>query len=107
MKQQTYHASLKPFEQNKAVYRIMMDDRPGTDPWIFFMQEGGSWVNWDNALFLWIGDHLVLEGAGMLVLVGGIWWGVRRCCGGGKRRGYSRVRESREAVGKREEEGNV
>ena len=86
----------------------MMDDRLGTDPWIFFTQEqGGSWVNWDNAFFLWIGDHLVLEGAGLIVLVGGVWWAVRRCCGGRGRKGYSRVRGSGDGEGKREEEVDV
>jgi hypothetical protein len=86
----------------------MMDDRPGTDPWVFFTQEqGGSWVNWDNALFLWIGDHLVLEGVVMLVVIGGFWWGAKKCCGVGRGGGYSRVRESGEAVGKREGQGSV
>jgi hypothetical protein len=46
-----------------------MDDRPGTDPWIFFTQaRGGTWRNWDNAMFLWVGDHLILVA---LVMVGG------------------------------------
>ena len=81
-----------------------MDDRPGTDPWIFFTQEqGGSWVNWDNVIFLWIGDHLVLEGAGLIVLSGGVWWGVRRCRGSRKRKGYSRVGVSGDGEGMEED----
>lgn len=63
------------------LYRIMMDDRAGADEWVFFTQErGGSWINWDNRLFLWIGDHLGgvfvmgLGGAGILAWVGGRLW---------------------------------
>jgi inositol phosphorylceramide mannosyltransferase catalytic subunit len=63
---QEYHSSATP---ENHLYRIMMDDRPGTDPWIFFTQaRGGTWKNWDNAMFLWVGDHLVLLA---LVIVGG------------------------------------
>lgn len=52
-----------------------MDDRPGTEPWIYFTQErGGTWVNWDNRMFLWVGDHLVLLGLGICGLVGLAWW---------------------------------
>ncbi|KAH7330429.1 hypothetical protein BKA65DRAFT_527996 [Rhexocercosporidium sp. MPI-PUGE-AT-0058] len=50
-----YHASLPKNGVSRALkgYRVMMDDRPNTDPWIFFTQErGGSWVNWDNHFWL-------------------------------------------------------
>jgi inositol phosphorylceramide mannosyltransferase catalytic subunit len=81
-------------EEEGRLYRIMMDDRPGTDPWIYFThQGGGTWVNWDNALFLWIGDHLILIGVGVCVLLGAVWWGVRTCVRrkSVKRDGYRRV----------------
>ena len=45
-----------------------MDGRPGASPWVFFTQtRGGTWDNWDNQLFKWIGDHLVITS---LVIIG-------------------------------------
>lgn len=91
-----YHALLpKPSEHatcEHRLYRMMMDDRPGADPWVFFTQErGGTWVNWDNRLFLVIGDHLFLF---LATLFGGIalivWLGSR--CFRGYRNGYTRLR---------------
>jgi len=56
-----------------------MDDRPGTEPWVFFTQmRGGSWRNWDNVMFLWIGDHLVFCALVVCALVGFTGWNVRR-----------------------------
>jgi hypothetical protein len=49
----------------------------------------------------------MLEGAGLIVLVGGLWWGVRRCCGGRKGKGYSRVGGSGDDERRREEEVDV
>ncbi|KAL9111069.1 MAG: hypothetical protein Q9227_004502 [Pyrenula ochraceoflavens] len=65
---------------SEPLHRIMMDNRPNTPPWIFFTQErGGTWRNWDNAVFLWIGDHLVF--LALLFCVGGvaIWRMTMRC----------------------------
>lgn len=78
-------------------YRLLMDDRPDFDTWVFFTQErGGTWVNWDNRMFLWIGDHLVLEAFVLLGLVAGVAWSVRRCVrrrgkGKGMGEGYRRL----------------
>lgn len=73
---------------DERLVRVMMDDRfelEGVDPWIFFTQErGGSWVNWDNRLFLWVGDHLLLITMGGIVNVAVLVWAVRRCMGGSK-----------------------
>lgn len=63
-----YHKLLPKISKNSPntthdhrLHRLMMDDREGADPWVFFTQErGGSWVNWDNRMFLIIGDHLFL-----------------------------------------------
>jgi len=77
---QTYHAVLargdNPLaDENRPLHRIMMDDRPGAPPWIFFTQlRGGTWVNWDNAMFLWIGDHLVLLAVAVCAFVALVWW---------------------------------
>ena len=74
-----------------------MDDRPGMDHWVFFTQErGGTWVNWDNLMFLWIGDHLILEAFILCGLAGLLWWSVMRCMRrqNGKRKdkeGYKRL----------------
>ncbi|KAK5654779.1 hypothetical protein OQA88_6815 [Cercophora sp. LCS_1] len=78
-----YHSLLPKPEENPQLehrlHRLMMDDRDGADPWVFFTQErGGTWVNWDNRLFLIIGDHLFLF---FLVLAGAVscaaWVGLR------------------------------
>ncbi|KAM7206540.1 family 32 putative glycosyltransferase [Naviculisporaceae sp. PSN 640] len=64
---------------NGRLYRLMMDDREGADEWVFFTQErGGSWINWDNRMFLWIGDHLgvfvmMLLGLAVFVAFVGTW----------------------------------
>ena len=96
---ETYH---KMQNQEKGLHRIMMDDRPGTEPWIFFSQErGGSWVNWDNQMFLWIGDHLILLVLGVFALLWISWWGVRRLWGG---RGSEAAKTAFQARHKRHEE---
>lgn len=47
-----------------------MDDREGAAEWVYWTKErGGTWVNWDNYFFLWIGEHLVSLG---LAVVGGV-----------------------------------
>lgn len=81
--------------------RLMMDDRPGTDEWLFFTQErGGSWVNWDNAMWLWIGDHLLLEGFALILITGATSWGVRKWRQkggfGGPRGRYEKVGDKRD-----------
>jgi hypothetical protein len=69
----------------------MMDDRPGSAPSVFFTQErGGTWVNWDNWMFLWIGDHLILLGCGVALLTGLVgYWYMRH-----RRARYMRLRGS-------------
>jgi hypothetical protein len=86
---QKYHSALPKVNtaigHDERLVRIMMDDRPGTEPWIYFTQERGqSWVNWDAWLFQWVGDHLVLFGLGLVVQSIVIIWGIRRCFGRGK-----------------------
>ncbi|KAK3949926.1 hypothetical protein QBC32DRAFT_265709 [Pseudoneurospora amorphoporcata] len=61
-------------EESGRLYRLMMDDRPGRDEWVFFTQgRGGTWNGWDNRLFLEIGDHL---GVFFLLLVLGVLGGI-------------------------------
>ncbi|KAI0445712.1 nucleotide-diphospho-sugar transferase [Xylaria telfairii] len=56
--------SVKGFDGNGwgPLHHILMDMRPGQpDPYIFWTQEhGGSWDQWDNAWFGWIGSHINL-----------------------------------------------
>lgn len=76
--------------EEEKIYRIWMDDRSvseggkggGKEGWKFFTQErGGTWINWDNRLFLWVGDHLMLLlGLGIVFLNAWIVVGVRYCC---------------------------
>ncbi|QGA12364.1 hypothetical protein EYB26_000008 [Talaromyces marneffei] len=45
----------------KPLHRILMDMRPGADPWVFFNQVAGeSWADWDYRILKAIGDHIVL-----------------------------------------------
>jgi hypothetical protein len=58
----------------------MMDDRSGTEPWIFFTQEqGGSLVNWGNAFFFELETIWCLKVRGYYCYLGefgGEWRGV-------------------------------
>ncbi|KAK3687159.1 nucleotide-diphospho-sugar transferase [Podospora appendiculata] len=106
-----YHRMLlsqKPAARNNAdkLYRVMMDMRAGAARWVFFTQgRGGSWDQWDNHFFGYIGNILVpriRRNAGYIflgaaVLVGVCVWGRRRfgscccclwCLGGKRRKGY-------------------
>ncbi|RDW94964.1 hypothetical protein BP5796_00727 [Coleophoma crateriformis] len=78
-----------PLREEDQIYRVMMDDRPGSDPWVFFTHErGGTWVNWDNRMFLWIGDHLWLIGLAVgAVIVLPAWVVIMIACP--KRKGSS------------------
>jgi mannosyltransferase OCH1-like enzyme len=69
--------------------RVLMDARPGAAEWVFFTGgRGGSWDNWDNHVFGWIGRttlNLVITivvgvafGAGALVLGTTAWRRIRR-----------------------------
>ncbi|RFU24814.1 hypothetical protein B7463_g11526, partial [Scytalidium lignicola] len=82
----------------QEIYRLMMDDRLDADPWVFFTQErGGTWVNWDNMMFLLVGEHLVFLAMGIVALVGLCVLGVVRCWGRMRReaRREQRAREQR------------
>ncbi|KAF8850223.1 hypothetical protein BDZ45DRAFT_662027 [Acephala macrosclerotiorum] len=92
--------------EEELIYRVWMDDRPvseggkgsGKEGWKFFSQErGGTWVNWDNRLFLWVGDHLFLLGIAVVGANVCCWWGVRRCLRGSavrrKKRGYKKLED--------------
>lgn len=93
-----YHALLpapdKTPGQDNRLHRLMMDDRVEiADAWVFFTQaRGGTWVNWDNRMFLWIGDHPLIIIFGVLALVGAATWCCLRVARRGKRtRGYARL----------------
>ncbi|KAK1779914.1 hypothetical protein QBC45DRAFT_325122 [Copromyces sp. CBS 386.78] len=81
-------------EESGRLYRLMMDDRPGMDEWVFFTQgRGGTWNGWDNRLFLEIGDHL---GVFLLVLggllAGILGWLAKRYRAVQRGKGYRRVK---------------
>ncbi|KAJ6444937.1 mannosyl phosphorylinositol ceramide synthase protein [Purpureocillium lavendulum] len=66
---QRYHASLAGGEPELT--RVMMDMRPGAATWVFFMHtKGGSWDNWDNHVFQWVGSHLVVTVLAGIAVVG-------------------------------------
>ncbi|KAL2262519.1 hypothetical protein VTK26DRAFT_1099 [Humicola hyalothermophila] len=92
-----YHALLPKHdgktgsEDDHRLYRVLMDGRPGADPWTFFSWQGtgGTWNNWDNRLFGWIGEHIFLF---LSCLIGGIalvvWCGARLLRGYRSRRAH-------------------
>jgi len=42
------------------IYRVMMDMGEGGAKWVFFTQgRGGTWDNWDNHFFSYIGNVMV------------------------------------------------
>ncbi|KAK0636158.1 glycosyltransferase family 32 protein [Bombardia bombarda] len=91
-----YHSLLPPASENPdhehRLYRLMMDDRPEADEWVYFTQErGGTWINWDNRMFLVIGDHLFMFLLVVFSALGMAGWGVTK--GVRKyREGYARIK---------------
>jgi mannosyltransferase OCH1-like enzyme len=90
--------------------RILMDARPGAAEWVFFTGgRGGSWDNWDNHVFGWIGrttGHLVITifvgctfGVGVLVLGMMGWRAVRRVQFGRRGRKEGWYQKEREGEG--------
>jgi inositol phosphorylceramide mannosyltransferase catalytic subunit len=56
------------------LHRILMDGRPGADPWIFFNHggHGGTWGAGDDWFWAWVGVHwieFVAEVSGAIVFV--------------------------------------
>lgn len=97
---QQYHSMLpdpdKTPGQENRLYRLMMDDRKEiADPWVFFTQaRGGTWINWDNMLFMWIGDHVALIVIMVFFLIGvATWIGLRLARRYKRSRGYTRLAE--------------
>ncbi|KAJ5610659.1 hypothetical protein N7510_007378 [Penicillium lagena] len=61
------------------LHRVLMDMRPGADPWVFFTQtQGESWADWDYTLLKTIGDHIVLFISFLTALVGFLIWSCVR-----------------------------
>lgn len=59
----------------RPLHRVLMDMRPGADPWVFFTQaQGESWADWDYTLAKSIGDHIVLFILLLAALVGFLIW---------------------------------
>ncbi len=62
----------------KPLDRILMSDRPEAQPSVFFSQTmGGTWRNWDNRFFEWLGDHTLLIAISITVPILLLF---RRCC---------------------------
>ncbi|KAK4137755.1 glycosyltransferase family 32 protein [Trichocladium antarcticum] len=80
-----YHAMLPPPEKSSPhehrLYRVLMDGRPGADPWVLFNWQaggGGTWNNWDNQLFWAIGQHLFLFSVLLFAAIAlVVWLGLR------------------------------
>lgn len=79
---QKYHAMLPSPEKaggyDSRLFRLIMDIEEA-DTWLYFTQvRGGTWRNWDNKLFLLIGEHLVLFILTILTLIGLAGWLIVR-----------------------------
>ncbi|KAK3997538.1 nucleotide-diphospho-sugar transferase [Cladorrhinum sp. PSN332] len=91
-----YHSLLPAPSDNPEVehrlYRLIMDDRPEADDWLFFTQErGGTWINWDNRMFLALGEHLFLFFSTLFGGLALIFWCGTRCVRKYRSGGYSRL----------------
>lgn len=62
------------------LHHVMMDEREGADPWVFFTQvKGGTWTNWDSQFFGLLGRYIVLVIGGLCVLLGLLVWSCLWC----------------------------
>ena len=78
-------------EESGRLYRLIMDDRPGMDEWVFFTEgRGGTWNGWDNRLFMEVGDHLWVFFLVLAAMAGMVGWVAKRYCGQ-RVNGYRRV----------------
>lgn len=76
-----YHAGKE--DDAPDLTRVLMSTSPGSPPLVFFSEgRGGTWQNWDNRMFSWIGDNLAVSGliavASIAVLVALV-VGIVRC----------------------------
>lgn len=105
---QKYHAMLPSAEQaggrENRLYRLIMDDRE-SNTWLFFTQErGGTWRNWDNKLFLLIGDHLILFILSIITMIVLAGWATLRLVRRLRRRGGAGYRRLDEQAANKYEE---
>lgn len=66
--------------ESEELIRVMMDFRDGEEEkreWFFTQGRGGTWVHWDNLVFLWVGEHLWIVG---LVILGMAMAAMMCCC---------------------------
>ncbi|KAH8691630.1 glycosyltransferase sugar-binding region DXD motif-containing protein-domain-containing protein [Talaromyces proteolyticus] len=91
-RQNHYHNTDQPQDENGPLYRVIMDSRRGAEPWVFWNEGAGqTWENWDNSVFLWIGEHIYtvvrIVAAVSIVLVALIAALVWKCCLRGRKEG--------------------
>lgn len=74
--------TVKGFEGTWApLHHVLMDSRPGHDPWVFWTQvHGGTWTNWDSAMFGWIGENILIIVGGAVAFGALTIWCCCRCC---------------------------
>lgn len=87
--------------ESEELMRVRMDSRNGEEErmeWLFTQGKGGTWVHWDNLVFLWVGEHLfsvgvVILGAGMAVVM--VWCrrkrAIRLRSRQNQRKGYANI----------------
>lgn len=79
--------------ENEELVRVMMDFRDRYEEkrdWFFSQGRGGTWIHWDNLVFLWVGEHLWI--VGLVVLGAGI--AVMMCWGRTRRENGSRSKSN-------------
>ncbi|KAJ5089702.1 mannosyl phosphorylinositol ceramide synthase CSH1 [Penicillium argentinense] len=73
----THKSSVNGISETRLqpLHHILMDMRPGSDPWVFFTQvDGNSWANWDNRLISIIGDNIAFIMLLLVALVSSTGW---------------------------------
>lgn len=77
LSRESYSAHSNSEAKLAPLHHILMDMRPGSDPWVFFTQvQGNSWAHWDNRMFSFIGDHVFF----LLILFSGLLFSVGWAC---------------------------
>lgn len=91
---QKYHALLPKADENalreNRLYRLVFDHRDTTSFSFFTQGRGETWKNWDNVMFLWLGDHYGLL-ISCCVAVGLVLWLARRSLSRRYLKGYAHL----------------
>ncbi len=73
-----YLYSSQQDDEGSRVRLLMPDERQGKEWSMFFSVQGSSWHNWDNRIFIFVHNHVMLVATGialsMCIVAGCVWW---------------------------------